>query len=101
MDVVTERPLIEGGRLRVRIALPQSDGSRLQFDCPTSVRRVSRARDCYVAYLTFTQLPDDAVDRITEYCAVVAGHAALRAPDPSGATGQTDVEFEFAVDANV
>ncbi len=101
MDVVTERPLIEGGRLRVRIALPQRDGSRLQFDCPTSVRRVSRAGDCYVAYLTFSHLSDEAVDRITEYCAVVAGYAALRGPDTSEATDQPDVEFEVMVDTNV
>ena len=78
VDVESTRPLREGETVRLAFALPQADGSSLRFDCPTAVRRSTQEGNRHVAYLRFAQLSDDEVDRITEYCAVVAGVHALR-----------------------
>ncbi|MEZ5168999.1 MAG: hypothetical protein R2695_21835 [Acidimicrobiales bacterium] len=46
-----------------------------------AVRRATRFGTLFVSYLRFAHLTDGEVDQITEYCAVVAGHGALRDPE--------------------
>lgn len=78
LDVVSPTPLNVGQNVRIAFALPQVDGSSLRFECPTTVRRISRNGNRQIAYLRFAQLSDAEVDQITEYCAVVAGVSELR-----------------------
>lgn len=78
IDVVTSTPVREGQRVRAVIALPQADSTDLHLPCLTTVKRVSRVGRHHFAYLRFAHMPDETVDRITEYCAVVSGHTALR-----------------------
>ena len=78
LDVVSATPLEVGQNIRVAFALPQVDGSTRRFECPTAVRRTSRAGKRRFAYLRFAQLSDAEVDQITEYCAVMAGVGELR-----------------------
>ena len=77
-DVVSSKPMKVGDTVRIAFELPQVDGSSVRFDCPTAVRRSSRDGKHHVAYLRFAQMSDAEVDRVTEYCSVVAGHHALR-----------------------
>ena len=95
IDVRTARPLHEGERVRVRLALPQVDGSTYQFDTSTTVRRCRAAGEGYESYLRFEVLADEVADRVTEYGAVVAGHAALRDGSAADVAGRTDVGVEL------
>jgi hypothetical protein len=78
LDAVSPTPLEIGQNIRIAFALPQVDGSAVRFECPTAVRRVTRAGSRHIAYLRFAQLTDAEVDQITEYCAVLAGVSELR-----------------------
>ena len=95
LDVVSSKPLRVGETIRLAFALPQVDGSSIRFDCPTAVRRTARDGNHCVAYLRFAQLSDIEVDRITEYCAVVAGVHELRDVRPD------DVEARVPIAATL
>jgi hypothetical protein len=95
LDVVSSKALTVGSNVRITFALPQVDGTSVRFDCPTTVRRSGRQGNHHLAYLRFAQLTDTAVDQITEYCAVFAGHQALR--DPSVGDDPAVVAIEGAV----
>lgn len=81
VDVVSKQRMEVGDRSRVAIALPAADGSVSRFETATIVRRVSKDGGNYVAYLRFSQISDEEMDRVIEYTSVVAGHRAMRADD--------------------
>jgi hypothetical protein len=95
IDVRTARPLREGARVRVRLALPQVDGSSYEFDTSTAVRRCRPAGEGFESYLRFDLLADEVADRVTEYGAVVAGHAALRDGPAADVDGRAEVGVEL------
>lgn len=78
IDVVSATALKPESRMRIAFGLPQPDGTTQRVDVSTSVRRASRQGNHHVAYLRFALLADEQMDRITEYCAVMAGHRLLR-----------------------
>lgn len=84
INVVSAIALKPDEKMRVAFGLPQPDGTTSRIDVATSVRRAGRLGDHHVAYLRFAHLSDDQMDRITEYCSVVAAHRSLRerAPQP-------------------
>lgn len=84
IDVVSAVALKPESKMRIAFGLPQPDGTTARVDVSTSVRRAARQGNHHVAYLRFAHLSDEQMDRITEYCAVMAGHRLLRdtAPRP-------------------
>ncbi|GEM_PF-2002983 len=78
IDVVSSSALKEGSKLRLAFGLPQPTGSIERIEVSTTVRRSARDGSHHVAYLSFAQLSDDQMDRITEYCSVMAGLRTLR-----------------------
>ncbi|MEM8707674.1 MAG: glycosyltransferase family 2 protein [Actinomycetota bacterium] len=78
LDVVSSKPLKKDAKLRLAFGLPQPDGSNVRLEVSTKVHRSARSGSHNVAYLRFSQLDDEQMDRITEYVAVMAGHRLLR-----------------------
>ena len=78
LDVVSSKPLKENAKLRLAFGLPQPDGQSVRLEVSTKVHRSARQGSHNVAYLRFSQLDDEQMDRITEYVAVMAGHRLLR-----------------------
>lgn len=78
IDVLSKAPMHVGQKLRIAFALPRVEGPDQRFEVSTSVRRSGPEGGHHRAYLRFSQLTDAEVDRITEYCSVVAGERLLR-----------------------
>ncbi len=89
IDVVSAVPLDVGGKIRLAFGLPQADGNSARIEVSTSVKRSAREGDHHVAYLRFALLTDEQMDRITEYCSVVAGMRVLRDDPGVAAEGTT------------
>jgi hypothetical protein len=70
-----------GDRLRLAFSLPGADGSTTRLETATVVRRSSRDGKRFVGYLRFALITDEEMDRVIEYCAVVAGHREIRDSD--------------------
>jgi hypothetical protein len=81
IHVVSKRKLEVGDRLRLAFSLPGADGSTTRLETATVVRRSSRDGKRYVGYLRFALITDEEMDRVIEYCAVVAGHREIRDSD--------------------
>lgn len=101
LDVVSSKPLKENAKLRLAFGLPQPDGQSVRLEVSTKVHRSARQGSHNVAYLRFSQLDDEQMDRITEYVAVMAGHRLLRdTPDalrrPGRPSAVTKPESEVA-----
>ncbi|RMH86203.1 MAG: hypothetical protein D6683_00810 [Actinomyces sp.] len=75
---MSSTPLRRGAKLRLVVDLPRADGSTVRFATPGVVRRVSSGPDGHVAYVRFAHLDDEHADLVAEYCAVVAGMAAMK-----------------------
>jgi hypothetical protein len=70
-----------GDRLRLAFALPGADGTLTRMETTTVVRRCTKDGKRYVGYLRFSLITDEEMDRVIEYCAVVAGHREIRDVD--------------------
>lgn len=90
IDVVSSTPFTVGNKIRLAFGLPQADGSSARIEVSTSVKRSARDGDHHVAYLRFALLTDEHMDRVTEYCSVVAGMRVLR-DDPGVAPEGTTI----------
>lgn len=78
LDIVSSTPLRRGAKLHLVVDLPRADGTTVRFATPGVVRRVSSGPEGHVAYVRFAHLDDEHADLVAEYCAVVAGMAAMR-----------------------
>jgi hypothetical protein len=81
VDVVSGHKLDVGDRLRLAFALPGADGTLTRMETSTVVRRCAKDGKRYVGYLRFSLITDEEMDRVIEYCAVVAGHREIRDVD--------------------
>lgn len=73
-DVTSSRRLEVGERVGLAFGLPVADGSVTMLEVGTVVRRSRWDGGNSLSYLRFAAMSDEDMDRVIEYCTVVAGN---------------------------